>query len=201
MTERVEQRVCIKFCVKLEHSSAETIRIIQKVFGEDAMSAAQIKVWHKRFKDGRESVESDPRSGRPATSRTPENVERVRAAISKGRRLTVRELEADLGIPKTTVSQILTQDLGLKRVVAKFVPRLLLPEQKGHRAAVADDLIQTTPNEPDFLKTVITGDESPVCGCDPEMEAQPSQWKPLPGSSRRKKARQSRKIKTMLTVF
>ena len=30
MTERVEQRVCIKFCVKLEHSSVETIQVIQK---------------------------------------------------------------------------------------------------------------------------------------------------------------------------
>ena len=40
------------------------------------------------------------------TSRTPENVERVRAAINKDQRLTVRE--ADLGISKTSVSEILT---------------------------------------------------------------------------------------------
>ena len=57
--------------------------MIQKAFRDDAMSAVQIKVWYKRFKDGRESVESDPHSGRPATSRTPENVEHVQAAISK----------------------------------------------------------------------------------------------------------------------
>ena len=55
----------------------------QKAFGDDAMSAAQIKVWHKCFKDGRESIESDPCSGRPATSRTPENVEGIQAAINK----------------------------------------------------------------------------------------------------------------------
>ena len=57
--------------------------MIQKAFGENAMSAAQIKVWHKGFKYGSESVESDPHSRRPATSRTPENVEHVRAAINK----------------------------------------------------------------------------------------------------------------------
>ena len=56
--------------------------MIQKAFGGDAMSAAQIKVWHECLKDGRESVESDPRSGRPATSRTPESDE-VWAAINK----------------------------------------------------------------------------------------------------------------------
>ena len=84
------------------------------------------------FKVGREPVESDPRSGRPAPSRTPGNVERVQAVISTDQRLAVRELGADLGIPNTTVSEILKQDLGMKCVVAKFTPWLLLPEQKEH---------------------------------------------------------------------
>ena len=57
--------------------------MIHKAFGDDAMSAAQIKVWYKHFKDGRESVESDPHSGRPARSRTPENFDCVQAAINK----------------------------------------------------------------------------------------------------------------------
>ena len=30
MTEQVEQRICIKFCIKLEHFSADTVRVIQK---------------------------------------------------------------------------------------------------------------------------------------------------------------------------
>ena len=41
MTEQIEQEVCIKFYIKLEHSSAETIQIIQKDFRDDAMSAVQ----------------------------------------------------------------------------------------------------------------------------------------------------------------
>ena len=98
---------------------------------------------------------------------------------NKDRRLTVQELESDLGIPKTTVSEILMQDLGMKRVVAKFVLQLLLPEEKEHCAAVANDLIQITVNEPDFLKKVITRDESWVYNL--ETKAQQSQWK-LPGS-------------------
>ena len=32
----------------------------------------------------------------------------------------LRELEADVGIPKTTVSKTLMQDLGMKHVVAKL---------------------------------------------------------------------------------
>ena len=68
MTEQVQQWICTKCCVKLEHSCTETIQIIQKALGDDAVSAAQTKVWHKCFKDGQESVESDPHSGRPATA-------------------------------------------------------------------------------------------------------------------------------------
>ena len=136
MTEWVEQQICIKFCIKLEHLSMETIQMIQKAFEDDAMSTVQIKVWHKHFKDGQVPVESDPCSRSPARSRTPENVEHVQAAINKDQWLTVQELEADLGILKTTVSKILTQDLGGKHVEAKFILWLLLLEQKEHCAAV-----------------------------------------------------------------
>ena len=42
--ESTEQRICIKFFIKLDHFSMETIWMIQKAFGDDAMSAVQIKV-------------------------------------------------------------------------------------------------------------------------------------------------------------
>ena len=68
----------------------------------------------------------------------------------------MQELKANLGIPKSTVPEILMQDLGMKCVMEKFILWLLLQEQKEHRAAVANDLIQTATNKPDFLKKVIT---------------------------------------------
>ena len=149
----------------------ETIQIIQKAFRDDAMRAAPIKVWHKHFKDGRESVESDPHPGRPATSRTPETIEHVQAAINKGWRLTVQELEADLGDSKNYGVRDFDKDLGMKHVRAKFVPQLLLPEQKEHRAAVAHDLIQTANNAPDFLRKFITGRESCLYGYEPKARS------------------------------
>jgi hypothetical protein len=59
MTECVEQRYYIKFCQKLGDSEAETIQKIQQAFGNDAMSAMQIKEWFNHFKDGRTLAESD----------------------------------------------------------------------------------------------------------------------------------------------
>ena len=48
----------------------EIIEMIRKAFGDNAVSAVQGKVWHKHFKDGQESVQSDQHSGEPARSRT-----------------------------------------------------------------------------------------------------------------------------------
>ena len=93
-------------------------------------------------------MESEPRLGRSGTSRTPENVESVRAAINENRRLTLRELEETLGIPRTTVSEILTEDLGKTRVAQQFVPPLLSQEQKEFHAEVAHDLHETANNDP-----------------------------------------------------
>ena len=54
----------------------------------------------------------------------------------------------------------------MKCVVAEIVPWFLLLEQKEDCAAVANALIQTIPNEPDFLRKVITRDEWWVYGYD-----------------------------------
>ena len=83
MTEWVEPQICIRFCIKPDYSSIETPRMTQKAFGDNAMSSVQIKVWYIRFKDGWESVESHPRSERPAPSRAPESVEQVGAATNE----------------------------------------------------------------------------------------------------------------------
>jgi transposase len=157
MTERVEQRYCIKFCQKLGDTQSETIRKIQEAFGNDAMGVTQIKEWYNRFKNGRTSVESDQRTGRPSTSRNPDVINKVRSLTMEDRQLTVRETANDIGISDGSAHEILTDDLGMRRVAAKFVPKLLSCEQKELRLDVAQDMLECAT---DFQKTVITGDES-----------------------------------------
>ena len=73
--------------------------MIQKTFVDESMGITQIKEWYRRFENGRTSVNSDPRCGRPSLKITPENIERVRLAFEGDRRLTVRELENDCVMP------------------------------------------------------------------------------------------------------
>ena len=165
------------------------------------MGITQIKEWYRRFKNSRTSVASDPRSGRPLLTTTPENIERVRLAIEGDRRLTVRELENDLRIPKTTVWEILNKILGMTRVCAKFISKLLTTEQKDLRSEIAYDNLEMVSDDENVLKKVITGDESWVYGYDPETKKQSSQWK-RPDEPRPKKASQSRShVESMLIIF
>lgn len=107
ITERCEQLICIKLCLKHKTSSTETIEMIRTTFVDKCINKTQIKEWWKRFKDDRASVCSNQRSRRPNTI-TLKNIEHVRLAIAEDRRLAVRETESDVGIPKTSVSRIPT---------------------------------------------------------------------------------------------
>ena len=69
--------------------------------------------WHKAFKEGREIVEEDPRSGRQFSSTHDQNVEVVRAVMVKDHRLSVRMIAEEMGWNKNAVHKILTEHLHL----------------------------------------------------------------------------------------
>ncbi|GFS94941.1 histone-lysine N-methyltransferase SETMAR [Nephila pilipes] len=100
-----------------------------------------------------------------------------------------------------SVFTIMTEDLKKKKLCALFVPHTLTTEQKEHRIASSEDLIAAADEEPNFLKTIVTGDESWCLKYDPETKRQSSEWT-SPGKGRPMKVLASKsKTKTMLLVF
>ena len=65
----------------------------------------------------------------------------VRTIIRNNRRLIVREIADDCGISVGSCDAMLTDDLHMKRVCAKFVPRLLTDDQREQRQTIAGDLL------------------------------------------------------------
>ena len=143
--------------------------MLQEPFKEQALSRAQVFEWFSHFKKRDLSIEDQPRSGHPSSSRNDENITKIREKLNEDRRYT-----------------ILTQDLGMRRVAAKFIPRLLTEDQRKSRLAVCHDLKRQLENDPNFLSRVMTGDESWCYGYDPESKQASSQWK-TPRSPRPKK--------------
>jgi hypothetical protein len=62
MDGKIEQRVCIKFRVKLSKSATETVEMLHD-FGEHSLSQTAVFEWHSHFKAGQVSVEVDEHSG------------------------------------------------------------------------------------------------------------------------------------------
>jgi len=107
-----EQKVVIKCCVKAGKSAVETIELINKAYGSAATSRANVYRCYARFRDGREGVKDDARSGRLSTARTDENVVSVRRLLTEDRRTTLQVTADRLNIGKETVRRIVTEDLG-----------------------------------------------------------------------------------------
>jgi len=201
MCESIEQCICIKFCFKIGKTATETYQLLQQAYGEDAMGRTQVCDWFRRFKEGRTSAERDPRSGRQSTTRNEEMIAKVGKIIRNNRRLMVRDIADDCGIYVGSCDTILTEDMYMKRVCAKFVPCLLTDDQREQRQIIVRDLFECSCEDVQFLKNIVTGDESWVYGYDPETKQQSSQWKG-PTYPRPKKGRQVRsKTKVTLLAF
>jgi len=92
------------------------------------------------------------------------------------RRLTsIREVAEEVRIAFSTCQKILTEDLEMRFVTAKFV-HLLKVEQKDDYVSLCTDLCDQDQNDPKFMSSVITGDECWVYGYDPETKQMSSQW-------------------------
>ena len=116
-------------------------------------------------------MEDKPHAGRPSTSKTDDNVERARSLVRSDRRLTLRMISSELNLNRFTIHQILTQDLDMRKVCAKIVPKNLTTEQKVCRRDVCLDLLDRLEREPEFFNRVITGDESWSLEYDPRQNA------------------------------
>ena len=115
--------------------------------------------------------------------------------------MTIREVAEEVRIVFGTCQKILTKDLQMRRVTAKFVPRLLTAEQKDDRLSFCSDLCDRAQNDPNFTSSINTGDSCWVYSYDPETKQMSSQWNTA-SSPRLKKARQVKSnVKTMLIPF
>jgi hypothetical protein len=105
------------------------------------MKKLMVFEWHWQFKEGQEDVQDDPKSGQPKMQRTDANVDRVRTLMCSDRRVGVRVIAEELNMKRETVRQIVKEDLGMRKISAKIVPRVLTRDQKQRWLRISSDLL------------------------------------------------------------
>ncbi len=175
----LQQRVSVDFCVKIGMSASATMNLLRQAYGgqgRKVLSERRVRFWYKAFQTGHTRIADLPRTAKPKTGRSPENIAAVRQAIRRDRRMTVAALSRRLHITQTTVYRILKQDLKMVRKAAKFVPKQLTDYQKRQRQRICELLLRRHELDPKFFSKVVTMDEAWIYQYDPETKVQSTQW-------------------------
>ena len=125
--------------------------MIQQGLGNQSLSRTQVLQWHARFKTGRTLVDDDEHTGRLTSCISPETVARIQELIRQDRRRTIRDIAEEVKFGYGTCQRVLMEELGMHRVAAKFVPRILTADQKQQRVAhqfLAKNKIALMPHPP-----------------------------------------------------
>ena len=93
--DTLEERYAIKYCFKIGKNATETYGMLQTAFRPSCMNQASVFEWHKRFKEGRESVRDDERCRRGKEVRTPELIGQIKNFMDKDRRVSVETISGN----------------------------------------------------------------------------------------------------------
>ena len=184
-SSKVEYRAVIRYLYLKGKTYKEIHGELADVYGPSAPSYAQVKFWVGEFKRGRTSLVDEARSGRPLDATDEEICKKVRDLVYSDRRVQVEEIAQALGISHSSVSTILHDRLGMRKLTARWVPKSLSDEQMTTRASVCSALLKRFRSKDDFLLRLVTVDETWVHYYEPENKAQSRQWVG-PGSPRPK---------------
>jgi histone-lysine N-methyltransferase SETMAR len=153
--DKIEYRAVIKLFVKEGLTPKEVHSKFVEVYGDSSPSFSTIKKWAAQFKRGRTSLEVDPREGRLKSATTPEIIEQVHDMLSDDRRMKVREIAETIGISKERVGYILREELDMKKLCSRWVPRLLTADQKRTRMKICEQSLERfNKNKTDFCASI-----------------------------------------------
>ena len=116
--------------------------------------------WHKRFKEGRESVRDDERCERSKKVNTPELMGQVKNFMDKNHCVSIGTISVQFDVSMGTVHTIIREELKMWKICAKFVPRVLREDQKEKRCDDSREMVELINSDPAVLDALVTCDES-----------------------------------------
>ena len=129
--------------------------ILTETLGEDAPSYATVKNLVIQFKRDFSTCDV-PRPGRHKTVNTPEIIDQIHELILEDRWISAKSIAEQLGISRERVGSIIHEDLDMRKLSAKWVPKCLNADQKRQRCQSSEQLLEFFRRDPnDFLSGAI----------------------------------------------
>jgi [histone H3]-lysine36 N-dimethyltransferase SETMAR len=195
-------RAMILYDFRLHLTPRECHARLVQAFGDQAPSLSTVRNWFWEFERGREFLSDELREGRPSERLLDTNIDAVKAVIDENRKSTLFQISTQTGIPMTTVSRILKEQLRVTKLCCRWVPHKLTEEQMHLRVDWCHKmLMKFRIGSSKLVFSIATGDESWIYQYDPETKQQSAQWtfddEPTPT-----KIRQARSVgKKMVAVY
>nr|XP_033783950.1 histone-lysine N-methyltransferase SETMAR-like [Geotrypetes seraphini] len=201
--DKIEYRAVIKFLHLQGKSPTEIKYELDTVYGDASPSFSKVKAWAAEFKrSSQASTVKEECSGCPKSATTNEMVDEVHRIVMVDCRLTLNEIAEAAGISSECVHTILHEYLGMRKLSARWVPRLLTMDQKRVRLDISKTCLERFKhNERDFLRRFVIVDETWVHHYTPETKQQSRQWTTRQEPTPKRKKMASSAGKMMATVF
>ena len=117
------------------------------------------------------SRENKPKEPRPLTTRSEDMIVQVEQMVTEDRQLTVKQIAANASISVGSVDNILHDDLKMRKVSARWVPRMLTDENKALRVAVCQAMLSRDKGmNSAFFSSIVTMDETWMPMFNPETK-------------------------------
>jgi len=151
---------------------------LKETLGEHATLYATVKNWMAQFKRGDFSTYDEPRPGRPKIVTTPEIIDQIHELILEDRRISDKSLVEQLDIPRERVGPIIHEDLDMRKLSAKWVPKCLNSDQKRQHCQSSEKHLEFFRRDPnDFLSRFVTMDETWLYHYDPDTKQLSMGWR------------------------
>ncbi|PNF39208.1 hypothetical protein B7P43_G01302 [Cryptotermes secundus] len=136
-----ERRVIIRFLHLRGATPIEIHRQLSETCGDGVMNVKNVRSWVRQFKEGRTSCDNKPKQSWPPTSRSDNMVERVEKVVLEDWRLSVENIASKVGISVGSVHTILHEDLRMRKMSSRWVPRILADDHKAARMAICQAML------------------------------------------------------------
>ena len=167
----------IKNRSKLGYSAKVIFNNIQALIGDNAVSYRTVSRWTKKFREGLESVENKPGTGRKDSNHTKNAEVKIKELLEIDARYTIRELAKVISISLSKVHFILKKRLCARKTSARWIPHLLSDDQKRARVAYAKKMLKLYPNfDKKKIANIVIGDETWIHFYEPQRKVKNKIW-------------------------